>query len=53
MSVEVFVGTNLLYCAFTQESDPRHALARECIRGLWETERAAVRVQVLNPLAIA
>jgi len=52
MSVEVFVDTNLLYYAFTQTPDPRHALARECVRGLWETGRAAVSVQVLQELHV-
>lgn len=45
MSAEVFVDTNLLYYALTQTPDPRHALARECIRRLWETGRAAFSVQ--------
>lgn len=52
MSVEVFVDTNLLYYAFTQTPDPRHALAREYVRGLWETGRAAVSVQVLQELHV-
>lgn len=52
MSAEVFVDTNLLFYAFTQTPDPRHALARECMLGLWDTGRAAVSVQVLQELHV-
>lgn len=53
VSAEVFVDTNILYYANTQSEDPRHALARDCVRDLWaEPGRAVVSVQVLQELHV-
>ena len=53
MSAEAFVDTNVLYYAFTDSGDPRHARAREQVGRLWETPgRAAVSVQVLQELHV-
>lgn len=51
--VEVFVDTNILYYANTDSSDPRHELARQCVRELWaEPGLAAISVQVLQELHV-
>ena len=53
MSAETFVDTSVLYYAFTDSGDPRHARARERVGRLWETPgRAAVSVQVLQELHV-
>ena len=53
MSADIFVDTNILYYAHTYSADPRHELARQLLRTLWQQPgRAAVSVQVLQELHV-
>lgn len=53
MNAEIFVDTNILFYAITDHPDPRHVLAREKVRWLWEEPgRAAISVQVLQELHV-
>jgi predicted nucleic acid-binding protein len=53
MNVEVFVDTNILVYALTHSADPRHEVARQRIRSLWQRAGgAAISVQVLQELQV-
>ena len=44
----VFVDTNILYYAFDRFGGAKRERARECLDGLWEEDRGALSLQVLQ-----
>lgn len=48
MSVEVFVDTNVLIYAHDTSAGRKHTVAREAVRGLWESRAGALSTQVLQ-----
>jgi predicted nucleic acid-binding protein len=52
MSDRVFVDTNVLVYAFDRPSGAKHDMARELVRGLWESATGVLSTQVLQEFAV-
>lgn len=52
MSDRYFVDTNILVYAHDRGSGPRHEIAKELVRDLWEERTGALSTQVLQELYV-
>lgn len=52
MSDRYFVDTNILVYAHDRGSGPRHEIAKELVRDLWEERTGALSTQVLHELYV-